>query len=309
MNLLLRYISKGPWAVNSALLVGIFPYIIKLLPSASAELRQYLVAIWTYIIAFDHSCRGDLVKDKHHSSFISWMANETLSVTHRCMSAFVICEICNCFREGQQVCLNSGLHKTINQLIVQPDVLASAVLKKWIALCLGKLCENFVLAKYMFISEVGHLQFHQLLTDTCPNVRAATVSSLGELFGASQGNLIQSNGIAGASTHFQSFGGFGSVSAPSGFLLSSGMPPPAPMGPLRSTSASGFKPPQVEVPHVATLPPSAGKQPSGGAAVLEQFELRQSELQLASYIMERMSDGSAVVRREAVIALSKVISF
>lgn len=45
---------KGPWAVNQALLVGIFPYVLRLLQSSGApELRQVLVAIWTKILALD----------------------------------------------------------------------------------------------------------------------------------------------------------------------------------------------------------------------------------------------------------------
>ena len=288
--------------MNASLLVGIYPYIIKLLPAASAETRQSLVAIWTHIIAFDHSCRVDLVKDKHHSSFISWLRTDSsLSVLHRCMASFVLCEICNSFREGQQVCLNSGLHKTIYQLISQPDVLSSAELKKWIVLCVGKLCEDFVLAKYIFVSEVGHLQFHQILVDQCAMVRAAAVSSLGELFGASQGNFT-GNSTPNASQPFPSplRGGLGAGL----------MPPPANIPGLRHIQSQGALGPAAKPylnPEDGARPASTGSLSRiSNSAAVEQLEIRRSELQLSLHILDRLNDGSAVVRREAVVALSKV---
>lgn len=253
---------------------------------------------------------------------------------HRCMSAFVLCEICNSFREGQQVCLNSGLHKTINQLITQPDVLASSMLKRWVSLCLGKLCEDFVLAKYMFMSEVGHLQFHQLLVDPCPLVRAAVVSSLGELFGASQGNLTQGINSTATPTYHGNSSAL-PMKQNSGLGSGMGMPPPLsadnyPFGMTRlpspgiiGTNSSGRMPPPVPLTALRSMG-SLGAQgttsnpdcqnPSPGSplkathinrAAVEQLELRRSELQLALHILDRLNDGSAMVRREAVIALSK----
>lgn len=323
--------------MNSALLVGIYPYIIKLLPAASAETRQSLVAIWTYIIAFDHTCRVDLVKDKHHANFISWLRIEILPISHRCMSAFVICEICNSFREGQQVCLNSGLHKTINQLITLSDVLASPILKRWVALCLGKLCEDFVLAKYMFMSEVGHLQFHQLLIDSCPLVRAAVVSSLGEIFGASQGNLTQGNNAATSTSSLPMNPPVG-VRQSSGFGSGFGIPfnaeghttgvPPLPLPSIMTGGLQMSSPNAIGALRISALPLmgvvgnqdyysgggipaplSPGKSAYSNRAAVEQLELRRSELQLALHILDRLNDGSAMVRREAVVALSKVFFF
>jgi regulatory associated protein of mTOR len=53
LSLLARFLDLGPWAVNLALSVGIFPYVLKLLQSQSAELRKVLVFIWSRIIAVD----------------------------------------------------------------------------------------------------------------------------------------------------------------------------------------------------------------------------------------------------------------
>ncbi len=216
------------------------------------------------------------------------------------MAAFILCEICNNHREGQQLCLNAGLHKKLSSLLCQREVLTSAVLKKWIVLCLGKLCEDFVLAKYMCVSEVGYSCFQPLLCDVNPDVRMAAVSTTGELFGASQGNLIQSQ--PSTTTAFNSFG----------------MPPPAGVPSWNSTQASIGINRQASVDR--SMPASTTNRSNGfglnpfdssrgsnsNGTAHEQLELRQSELQLAMLNLDRLSDGNATVRREAVVALSKV---
>ena len=60
--LLGRFLDMGPWAVDLALSVGIFPYVLKLLQTTAPDLRQILVFIWTKILALDRSCQLDLVK-------------------------------------------------------------------------------------------------------------------------------------------------------------------------------------------------------------------------------------------------------
>lgn len=53
LELLGRFLDLGPWAVNLALSVGIFPYVLKLLQSSAVELRPFLVFIWVKILAVD----------------------------------------------------------------------------------------------------------------------------------------------------------------------------------------------------------------------------------------------------------------
>lgn len=53
LELLGRFLDLGPWAVNLALSVGIFPYVLKLLQSNARELRPLLVFIWAKILAVD----------------------------------------------------------------------------------------------------------------------------------------------------------------------------------------------------------------------------------------------------------------
>jgi len=57
LQLLGRFLDLGSWAVDLALSVGIFPYVLKLLQTSSADLRDTLVFIWTKILALDRSCQ------------------------------------------------------------------------------------------------------------------------------------------------------------------------------------------------------------------------------------------------------------
>lgn len=61
--LLSSFLDHGPWAVNLALSIGIFPYVLKLLQSQANELKPVMVFIWARILAVDQSCQADLLKD------------------------------------------------------------------------------------------------------------------------------------------------------------------------------------------------------------------------------------------------------
>lgn len=54
LELLEKFLDIGGWAVNLALNVGIFPYVLRLLQSPAVDLRPYLVFIWAKILAVDY---------------------------------------------------------------------------------------------------------------------------------------------------------------------------------------------------------------------------------------------------------------
>ena len=58
--LLGRFLDMGSWAVDLALSVGIFPYVLKLLQTTASDLRTTLILIWTKILALDKSCQVEL---------------------------------------------------------------------------------------------------------------------------------------------------------------------------------------------------------------------------------------------------------
>jgi len=103
------------------------------------------------------------------------------------MAAFVLAQICNGYREGQESCLQMGLHRTCCMLlsgeVVDED--PAPLLQKWLALCLAKLCEGFVWARYLCLTEAGHTKIYPLLVHPDPAVRASAVLALGEFLGAS----------------------------------------------------------------------------------------------------------------------------
>lgn len=55
LRLLGNFLDMGPWAVDLALSVGIFPYVLKLLQTTATDLRETLIFIWTKILALDRS--------------------------------------------------------------------------------------------------------------------------------------------------------------------------------------------------------------------------------------------------------------
>lgn len=109
LDLLGRFLDLGPWAVNLALSVGIFPYVLKLLQSAARELRPLLVSIWAKILAVDTSCQNDLVRDASHKYFINVLQDECMMPQHRTWAAFILACIVHNFRLGQQEAEQSNL--------------------------------------------------------------------------------------------------------------------------------------------------------------------------------------------------------
>ena len=250
LKLLERYLSTGNLAVNRSLIVGIFPYIMKLLQSPAGEVRKVLISIWASILGFDPSCRQELIRDKSHGYFMQYLVARDTPNPERCKAIYALAEICNGFKEGQQTCLQQGLHRSCSMLLGQKEYPLSNNLKKWVALCIFKLCENNVWAKFLFLSEKCYTQLFPLLINEDPCVRAASCLALGEVFGG---------------------------------------------GDLRTQS---------------TAPPSPGSTKGVGPVQdLNCTGLHQAELLVALQILEGCTDGSPLVRRECVIAISKFISF
>ena len=69
--LLGRFLDMGSWAVDLALSVGIFPYVLKLLQTTAADLRTTLVFIWAKILALDASCQAN-PSPKPYLSMRAW---------------------------------------------------------------------------------------------------------------------------------------------------------------------------------------------------------------------------------------------
>ncbi|KAG2691057.1 hypothetical protein I3843_09G213400 [Carya illinoinensis] len=192
LYLLGRFLDMGSWAVDLALSVGIFPYVLKLLQTITPELRQILVFIWTKILALDKSCQVDLVKDGGHTYFIRFLDSMEAYPEQRAMAAFVLAVIVDGHRRGQEVCIEAGLihvclkhlqGSTPNDLQVDPlsKKKVDPLLLQWLCLCMGKLWEDFPEAQIIGLRADAPAIYVPLLSEPQPEVRACAVFALGTL--------------------------------------------------------------------------------------------------------------------------------
>ncbi|XP_031397894.1 regulatory-associated protein of TOR 1 isoform X2 [Punica granatum] len=182
--LLGRFLDMGSWAVDLALSVGIFPYVLKLLQTTTPELRQILVFIWTKILALDKSCQVDLVKDGGHTYFIRFLDSIEAFPEQRAMAAFVLAVIVDGHRRGQEACIEAGLiHVCLRHLQSSNpnDVQTEPLFLQWLCLCLGKVWEDFTEAQMIGLQADAPAIFGPLLSEPQPEVRAASVFALGTL--------------------------------------------------------------------------------------------------------------------------------
>ncbi|KAG5438878.1 hypothetical protein PCANB_002208 [Pneumocystis canis] len=183
--LLSRFLDLGPWAVNLALSIGIFPYVLKLLQSSAVELKPVLVFIWARILAVDNSCQSDLLKDDGYSYFVQILSPsfEDLSITniseHRAMCAFILSVFSRDFKQGQTVCLNSGVLQA--SLVHLND--QNPLLRQWSCLCISQIWKNFSNAKLLGIKEGIVNRLCDLLSDPVPEVRTASLVALTTFLG------------------------------------------------------------------------------------------------------------------------------
>ncbi|XP_051130261.1 regulatory-associated protein of TOR 1 isoform X2 [Andrographis paniculata] len=180
--LLGRFLDMGPWAVDLALSVGIFPYVLKLLQTTTPELRQILVFIWTKILALDKSCQVDLVKDGGHTYFIRFLDSVEAYPEQRAMAAFVLAVIVDGHRRGQEACIEADLiHVCLKHLqrTTPSDAPTEPLFLQWICLCLGKLWEDFIDAQMLGLQADAPAILSPLLSEPQPEVRAAAVFALG----------------------------------------------------------------------------------------------------------------------------------
>uniref|UniRef100_A0AAQ4R5Y1 Regulatory-associated protein of mTOR n=1 Tax=Gasterosteus aculeatus aculeatus TaxID=481459 RepID=A0AAQ4R5Y1_GASAC len=187
LQLLGRFLDLGPWAVSLALSVGIFPYVLKLLQSSARELRPMLVFIWAKILAVDSSCQADLVKDNGHKYFLSVLADSympffsLLQAEHRTMAVFILAVIVNSYNTGQEACLQGNLIAICLEQLSDPHPL----LRQWVAICLGRIWQNFDPARWCGVRDSAHEKLYTLLSDPIPEVRCAAVFALGTFVGNS----------------------------------------------------------------------------------------------------------------------------
>lgn len=185
--LLGKFLDMGPWAVNLALSIGIFPYVLKLLQSAAAELKPVMVFIWTRVLAVDITCQADLLKDSGYMYFASLLKpNEGLpvvdSLEHKAMCAFILARLCDGYKQGQTVCNQSEI---MSYCLVHLQNGENPLLRQWACLCISQLWKDLPDAKWRGIREGAPSKLAFLVRDVCCEVRAAMLTAMTTFLGIS----------------------------------------------------------------------------------------------------------------------------
>jgi regulator-associated protein of mTOR len=183
--LLSKFLDLGPWAVNLALSIGIFPYVLKLLQSQAVELKPVMVFIWARILAVDKSCQGDLLKDNGYQYFVN-ILNPGSGIPiynaseHRAMCAFIVAMFCKDYNQGQRASLSTELIESCLDHLRDDE---SPLLRQWSCLCLSKIWVDYEEAKWVGIRCMAHERLCELVFDPLAEVRVAMLYALTAFLG------------------------------------------------------------------------------------------------------------------------------
>lgn len=199
--LLCKFLDLGPWAVNVALSIGIFAYVLRLLQAPAAELKPVLIYIWARILAVYENCKEDLLKQTYpptrsvdqapYTYFINVLAPTSAPLPipnvseHRAMCAFILSICCRDYKPGQVASLRSLVFEACLIHTRDPDPL----LRQWSTLCIAQMWDDFDEAKGLGVRLRAHELFCSILhTDDVPEVRASVLYALGTLLGTTGSN-------------------------------------------------------------------------------------------------------------------------
>nr|POE90153.1 target of rapamycin complex 1 subunit mip1 [Quercus suber] len=201
--LLSKFLDLGPWAVNLALSIGIFPYVLKLLQSQAAELKAPMVFIWARILAVDQSCQSDLLKDSGYNYFTTILQLNTgipsgNIAEHRAMCAFVIAMFCRDFRPGKAAVLEST-PEVIEICLKQLLDMENPLLRQFSLLCISNLWKDHSGWKAQGLSIQAHMRVCDRTHDPVPEVRAAMLDAMTSFVGVGDiepGHIIEEERVA-----------------------------------------------------------------------------------------------------------------
>ena len=183
--LLSRFLDLGPWAVDLALNIGIFPYVLKLLQSLAPELKPVMIFIWTRLLAVDQSCQADLLRDSGYKYFLAAL-QPTIDFPvknaseHRAMSTFIISMFCRSFQQGRAVSMTPELFQACKDNMQDQE---NPLLRQWSCLCISILWQDYPEAKWMGINLEAHTYLTEMCYDPVPEVRAAALHALSNFIG------------------------------------------------------------------------------------------------------------------------------
>lgn len=85
---------------------------------------------------------------------------------HRTMTAFILAVIVNSYTTGQEACLQGNLIAICLEQLSDPHPL----LRQWVAICLGRIWQNFDSARWCGVRDSAHEKLYSLLSDPIPEV-------------------------------------------------------------------------------------------------------------------------------------------
>lgn len=173
LGLLLRFLDLGPWAVYLLLLIGIFPYVLKLLLLPAPELKPVLIFIWARIMLVDYvNTQQDLIKDKGYDYFYLYltMPLPPQCDNHKAMCAFILTSFIRDFRSGQRTVFSVEL---LHHLMLLIETNQNPLLRQWCALLMLQLWVEHPDGKWIAIREGIATRLAKAVSDPIPEVRTS----------------------------------------------------------------------------------------------------------------------------------------
>ncbi|VDN06650.1 unnamed protein product [Thelazia callipaeda] len=182
LELLARFLDLGSWAVGHALSVGVFPYVLKLLQSATKELRPWLAFIWAKILAVETNCQVDLTKDKEkgYTYFLTILNDPNTDPRQKVVPAFVMAALIeNNYRPAQELLTENSYVTLCVELLSDATPRNCRLLRLWLLIGLGRLWADYDDARWQAIRLAAYERVLEFLDDSVPEVRTAAVYAIG----------------------------------------------------------------------------------------------------------------------------------
>lgn len=136
----------------------------------------------------------DIVRESVDVYFLNALQDTTIVFNQfdcRTFAAFVLASIVYKFEQGQANALKGQLVSICLEQINDPN----PILRKWFAICLGNLWHNYEDARWSGARDLAYEKLYTLLKDPVPEVRAATVYSLGTFISSTLERTSQANDL------------------------------------------------------------------------------------------------------------------
>jgi len=177
----------------------------------SPEYKSYLVSIWASILAFDSSCRSDLLKDGAYQHFVHHLTSglapgeglreAAVAARERTLAAYILANACFAYPAGQVECARLNLHGHCCALLSKYRQLRAtetaskqelvesqfpAEFRTWVVLCLASMVTGSSHLQLEAYTSGVHDQLANLMTDNSPKVREAVCLAFAGLIGSEQ---------------------------------------------------------------------------------------------------------------------------